>query len=285
MVSAFRGDGGPCAPAACHCPSPDEVLDPGTLVRLKAAPKVGPFPITEVVTRRRFGGVGTIEYLLSWIGVTGQGYQERFFPVDPSSVFVNPADYPNLFQRPAAPDVRPAEDTSDEVGSDADTGAVTEPVKESDPLPKVVRAASLRWQQTDASTVVSLCGRFRLSPCSGNRWNAFDAWTAEKATGLAIRGSAEAWCRTRLDGVSLDWTGTGDEQKVTHKGARFYVQRSGERFFAQDTRFQVGDALRLSPWFDTREDAQAWCEVRAACEVNTAPQGSSPLVFRSDVPF
>lgn len=102
---------------------------------------------------------------------------------------------------------------------------------------------------------------------------ATDAWTGESSGALALRESAEAWCRARLRGDPLSWDKEADGVLVARfRDAEFRVfPMPGGRVFATDSRLPAAadDApaspLRQSPWFDTVEQAQRWCEVRAAC--------------------
>lgn len=128
---------------------------------------------------------------------------------------------------------------------------------------------------------LSADGRFRIEVGNDGLFCATDGWTGERVSGLAIRLSAEQWCRVRLVGHIFEWRLT-DRCWVgeTPRGKFRVYETTGGRFFGVDTRFESGSdetphGLRQSPWFDSLEEAADWCRIRASCVIEGDPAGNA----------
>ncbi len=129
--------------------------------------------------------------------------------------------------------------------------------------------SAIRWLDlADADGVISEDGRFVITaPPSGANFIALDVWTGERATVFDRLSTAVNWCKGRLAGVPLTWVPDNSGWKAQHNGPILRVTRECEHFRARDCRFGTEHKCRLSPYFETLEPAQRWCEVRAACRV------------------
>jgi hypothetical protein len=139
-------------------------LRPGTLVRIKCAPKSGPYVLLGVVTEEHWGGQHSTHYRLGWLGVGLAGYREHSFLVDAANVLVNPED-------------NPVEQT--EVAHTHTTKAI-------------------RWQQTAPNTIESHDRRFSVAMDITNQYTANDTQSG-RAARFASQLEAIAWCEDRAN--------------------------------------------------------------------------------------
>lgn len=239
---------------------------PGLMVRLRAAPAGGPFPVIGVVREEHWGGAVTTKLRLGQVAFSQTSYHECFFVIDPAQVYADPSDNPT----PATANAAPIEQSSA-----FDVKSVVEPL-----MPE---GTVLPWEHIAANVIRTTDCRFEVELDAGGMYTARDAWTGEEVSKLATESAARQWCRCRLAGAYLTWSGW----LARHACGDCYELRRGrpDEWFGIDQRFPAGHRLWQSPCFNSPELANRWCAIRGACTVEGSAPDTQTLRYEPPIPF
>jgi hypothetical protein len=299
------GSGGDRAPG----PTPTEAYQPGDVVRYRVAPTglaalVGgqrTFVVEETAFVESLFGCRKL-YLIAagdWRKWVTPANLVRVEPEAPSGFVTvpHPAPVPEPPKADGAKEYAAAQKAAvDEIAKGCGAPAkVVRPPEAGDVLADAAYTvvADLVWRGAGHNGLQTGDGRFAVT-LSGGLYTAHDHWTGERSGGHALLVSAQQWCERRHveGGRKLEWRAhpDGGTLRIAGEGTRnadhtfAVVGASGSRagqFFGVDERFGYPHELRLSDYLPTRELAECWCEVRAACAAG--PDGA--LRWLSPIPF